>query len=108
MIKYKEIPIDDNAGPEQFKVGDRVRVYFGTLSHADSFVIGMELPGVSSDALMIAEAGQAHWKQCRKLEDVKPREIWWCTRCGAVRSNRLHCGKTCTDKNMIKMREVIE
>ena len=27
LTDYKEIPIDDSKGVEQFKVGDRVRIY---------------------------------------------------------------------------------
>jgi hypothetical protein len=66
--KYKELPAFET---NEFKVGDRVRFYEdcdaneGEVVHVSMNVI--EVHGINYGI---------HFKQCRKLEEVKPREFW--------------------------------
>lgn len=72
-MKYKEIPIDDSKGIDQFKVGDRIRVYYEgrypgdcPSKHIDGICLDVHkglgevcIPGI-----------HAKWQQCRKLEKI--------------------------------------
>lgn len=68
--KYKELPAFET---NEFKAGDVINVYvdYNTIhkvtvnnSFGDYLDFGAEL------------YGRYHFKQCRKLEEVKPREFW--------------------------------
>ena len=76
-MKYRELPIDDSKGVDQFKVGDRVNVYLQCHTHP----FRSEVTDVNSDFLLRVKGhdNALNWKQCRKLEEVKPRE-WWVNR----------------------------
>lgn len=66
--KYIEQPAFEK---NEFEVGDSVRVYLSSskvLEGNVSFVCGRDLVGVSDENF--------HFKQCRLLKEVKPREFW--------------------------------
>jgi len=65
-MNYKVLDIDDRKGPDQFKIGDRVRVY-GEIPR-DFEVYNVSGPWISS-------ARQSYyWQQCRLLIQVKEKE----------------------------------
>lgn len=69
MIKYKEIPIDDSKGVEQFKVGDMVRIYSRP---------GWPIERVKEirDKIVLAGSIWRDWRCLRKLEEFKPKDFW--------------------------------
>lgn len=79
-MKYKEL---DASPTNDFKVGDRVRVYGKGNEFVDGDVFGVGNPIIQ---VRHARSGQNddyydfwHWKACRKLEEAyqrKPRD-WW-------------------------------
>jgi len=116
MTKYKELPAFET---NEFKVGDMVAVY-GCPS-----VTGSYHTGSHHDVVHIAEEGEIlvgtelnprlgfHFKQCRKLVEVEPRE-WWLN---PVSKTYVVAGEIIEYKNddgvpnlaaWIKVREVIE
>jgi len=74
-MKYKELPAFET---NEFKVGDRIRAY-GVLvdGHIDDIVTG--ICKITKDHLMVDTIDNVyysspHFKQCRKLVEVEPRE----------------------------------
>jgi len=104
MTKYKELPINDSLGVEQFKVGDRVCGY-QSQKHAGI------VESILEDSIRIRSDHKVdlyfnHWKQCRKLVEVKPREIYICSKCSFTSQLAdIWCLK---HQTMIKMREVTD
>lgn len=73
-MNYKEIPIDDSKGVKQFEAGDFVMVYnngslTGTICTIDYQLEYLEVKHKDDIECF-------NWRQCRKLEEVKPREFW--------------------------------
>jgi len=113
-MKYKEQPIDDSKGPEQFGGCMGVRVYEVTTAYACPHDVTSAIPfKIKGDYVLLTDSGnyKVHWKQCRKLVEVKPREIWWCPGCFK------HIGVECAPggfthsgcgESGIKMREVTD
>lgn len=70
--KYKELPAFET---NEFKVGDLVKVYVGT------DIFQTRVLEIRRDHFVIIEDSEdrgydiAHFKQCRKLEEIKPREF---------------------------------
>ena len=100
-MKYKELPLDDTKG-NPFKRGDRVRVY-SALGAQDCVVT--EVRGKFVVSTNFGALVEAHWKQCRPIEEAKPREMtkenvcWACLEnmndhigFGPSCKSRSHCG----------------
>ena len=74
-IQYKEIPVDDFVGSEQFKVGDLVLVYGcyvggprkGIIKDADGDKFHVEM----KSALLGKTTILLDWQACRKLQECK-------------------------------------
>lgn len=72
MTQYRELPEAKSA--DEFKVGDLIRFYDG-FGHTDS-ILECESKGDMLEANVRGRYENYHFKACRKLEEVKPREIW--------------------------------
>lgn len=70
-MKYKELPECDSA--DEFKVGDRAIAY-KSATNFQQFTVR----GVSGHSIQSGSAELFHFKQCRKVEEVKPRELEIC------------------------------
>jgi hypothetical protein len=71
--KYKELAAFKT---NEFKIGDMVRAY--ELSFRTGYVEGKIL-NIKGDEICFSIPDMPlvfHFKQCRKLEEVKPREFW--------------------------------
>lgn len=73
--KYRELPAFET---NEFKVGDNVHVY-GCSSVKDGVLL--KIRHIYSTAYMEARDSEdilhvVHFKQCRKLEEIKPRIFW--------------------------------
>lgn len=71
--KYKELPAFET---NEFKVGDIVNCYCEQKTHIE---IPVKCLLVDKDYLLIEDRTYqiiAHFKQCRKLVKVEPREFW--------------------------------
>jgi len=106
MSDYEEIPIDDSKGPEQFKVGDWVRVY-GWSNIYKVFILK-----INGECIIFYFEDNyrksVNWRQCRLLKKKEPREFWWCPMCAESFSSRKHSyGDRCDKDDLIKMREVL-
>jgi len=102
-MKYKELPAFET---NEFKVGDKVKVY-NSEGHFTAFVseimLNKEFLRLETRTLPV------HFKQCRKLEEIKPREFWV-----DLLENKLlpieyeKRNKDFSKSGYIKVREVIE
>lgn len=77
MTEWVEVQPDWEKGIEQFKVGDRVRVYSGN-SSADGMIerIGGKYPVLVVKFKHCLLRDEFHWKQCALLKKREPREFW--------------------------------
>lgn len=79
MTKYREIPIDDSKGIKQFQEGEIVR-YFGWYDPNGGrveYTRDVKITKISDQLLYLEKSPYtAHWRACRKLEEVKPREFY--------------------------------
>jgi len=67
-MKYKEL--DAAKSVDEFKVGDKFNAY-----EYDAPFKNREVTDLDGN-IIISVSHRYHFKQCRKLEEVKPRE-WW-------------------------------
>ena len=68
-MKYKELPAFET---NEFKVGDLVKCYDSEVSD-DNEIIEV----IVADKIYLKNyTYSAHFKTCRKLEEIKPREFW--------------------------------
>lgn len=108
-MKYRELPIDDSKGVDQFKVNDHVRV-FRDRGQVDGRVLPNDMDNHEPELVRFIRPGReaeyAHWKACRKLQEVKPRGFLWCFSCDDVFGVTRNC--TSTNCDVSQMREVIE
>jgi hypothetical protein len=72
MKKYKELPAFET---NEFKVGDRVKVYMSPEPYI-GLITEIEDSFLKIEAVDYNEHTFEHFKQCRKLEEIKPREFW--------------------------------
>lgn len=76
MSKFRELPAFET---NEFKVGDRIKCYDSVVpeNHSGYFVKDKEGSFVSFECRIgSTHCFRAHFKQCRKLEEVKPREFY--------------------------------
>ena len=102
-MKYRELPIDDSKGVEQFKAGDIIKAF----TKDDWYIF--KAYRVLNTRVYKDIFDSYHWKQCRKLEKVKPREFWICTNsnCHQTWSKDTVCA-ICKTETVIHVREVID
>lgn len=99
MTKYKELPPESET-ENYFKIGDLVHIYCASSGGR----IGPEkVKHVWKNNIQYYGA-YYHFKQCRKLEEVKPRELWVCPQCdmGWVSKG------SCCSSRLKKFREVLD
>jgi len=68
-VKYKEIPIDDLRGAEQFEIDKPIVVY------KQGEILYLCCHGIEGHYL-VCGYNKHHYKACRKREKVEPREFW--------------------------------
>lgn len=108
-MQYEEIPIDDSKGPEQFEVGDMVRLY-GFDSKARTMYKDLTIKSMMNSGITCEDDTKYIWKQCRLLKEVKPIECWYCYDCKKADwtdTSFVHARPDCRQK-LRHMREVIE
>jgi hypothetical protein len=71
-MKYKELPAFET---NEFKVGDRVKVYMSPEPYI-GLITEIENDLLEVIAFYCNEHTFEHFRQCRKLEEIKPREFW--------------------------------
>lgn len=105
--KYKELPAFET---NEFKAGDAVAFYRNC-----GRAIG-EIKDICDDRLeVIYERGNGynsctsvHFKQCRKLEEIKPREFYLHLWGSSIFTQEECAERGIATSNLIKVREVIE
>lgn len=113
MIKYKELPAFET---NEFKKGDRIKVYGIQDTNYIICVVEDSKEYVVSFQPSIKGQYYAHFKQCRKLEEIKPKEYWintnWSDMFLSRNSHSPEFIKNCISLREIKewtlFREVIE
>lgn len=81
MNRYKEIPIDDNRGAEQFEGAKCLKIYtMGYVNTGGDYFFTTKSFDIDGTKIRIKKLDEIgfdvyHYKQCRKLEKVKPREF---------------------------------
>jgi len=110
-VKYRELPEFKSA--DEFKIGDKVRHYFWN-TNSKFYESEDKVIEIEGDLLMLLPTyspvtfppGRAHFKQCRKLEEVKPREWKFCAE---HKTSYLHCkeGRHPIHCEFIQVREVL-
>ena len=71
MPKIKEIPIDDTLGASQFKEGDSI------ITYTENYRQRIETVGsIEEEHIVTLDGGHIHYKCCRKIEYIEPREFW--------------------------------
>jgi len=103
-MKYRELPECKSA--DEFKVGEQVRVYN---SSGDSIIEVVTI----SPPFLNNEICTFHFKQCRKVVAVKPREFKYCYRHDQVRPGDASAPQCPIDYSWgdcewIKVREVLD
>jgi hypothetical protein len=106
--KYKELPAFET---NEFKVGDLINVYIGHYLYKVRVTRTHEYLVFFSGADTENGEGLAHFKQCRKLEEIKPREFFIdlrTYRSTDVIPSEYSPNPWGPDMRVIKVREVLE
>jgi len=104
--KWKEAPIDDLKGAEQFKVGDNIYVYDFEFVHESRYTI-LKFDRVKNIFVDESETS-VHWKQCRKLIKIESREWELAVDMQGTAYFAQESDKSRPDREVIKVREVLD
>ena len=100
-LKIKEFPINDLEGSSQFKEGDNI------ITYTENYRQRVETIGsVEEDHIVTLDGGHIHYKCCRKIEYIKPREFWLCQ--GSDGSDNISHTKPDNHEIWIHVREVLD
>lgn len=75
MSEFKEVPIDDSNGVEQFKAGDTFRTWSGGVTY-NLLIREIRDENIVAFLKMNNNVMEFNYKTCRKLVKREPRECW--------------------------------